>query len=456
MCAARPRNRSVHLRPPLRTEDITEKKYIEKAQINAAKMRASNDAKGNFLASMSHEMRTPLNGVLGMLQLAMSHPLPSVVMQNVQNAYMSGEHLLNLVNDILDVSKIEAGKLELELRPFNVREVFDTAIGIVTPQASAKSLRLELSLPEGFPVYACGDQQRIRQVLLNLLYNAVKFTFKGCVTLTASVKEEQRTHFYILVSVCDSGIGIDESAQKKLFGMFTKIQDARVRNPLGVGLGLAICKQLVELMGGQIWVESTYGEGSTFHFTLQLEKTDSAQDMEQMAEEEMLHKTMLIAESPSAQVDQQPARVLVAEDNEFNMEVVKTMLEKMGHVVTEVWNGSEALERLFEPSGNLIASKQDMKEGRPLGFNVIFMDCNMPVMDGYEACGFIRRAEERLGLMPTPIIALTAYAMPGDRDKCINHGMTDYLTKPMSKQGLHKMMTRYHVGAASASQTRAR
>ena len=150
-------------------------------------MRASNDAKGNFLASMSHEMRTPLNGVLGMLQLAMSHPLPPVVMQNVQNAYMSGEHLLNLVNDILDVSKIEAGKLELELRPFNVREVFDTAIGIVTPQASAKSLRLELCLPEGFPAYACGDQQRIRQVLLNLLYNAVKFTFKGCVTLTASV-----------------------------------------------------------------------------------------------------------------------------------------------------------------------------------------------------------------------------------------------------------------------------
>ena len=126
------------------------------------------------------------------------------------------------------------------------------------------------------------------------------------------------------------------------------------------------------------------------------------------------------------------------------MEVMKTMLEKMGHDVTEAWNVSEALERLFEPSGNLIASKQVIREGRPLGFDLIFMDCNMPVMDGYEACGFIRRAEERLGLKPTPIIALTAYAMPGDRDKCMNHGMTDYLTKPMSKQGLHKMMTRYH------------
>ena len=241
-------------------QDITEKKYMEKAQINAAKIRASNDAKGNFLASMSHEMRTPLNGVLGMLQLAMSYELPEVVMQNVQNAYMSGEHLLNLVNDVLDVSKIEAGKLELESKPFGVKDVFQTAIDIVRPQALSKGLEIRLNMQPDMPHVARGDQQRIRQVLLNLLYNAVKFTVAGSVTVSVTMKsgELKPPDDMHCLDVCvkDTGIGISEEAQKKLFGMFMKIKDTRVRNPLGVGLGLAICKQLVELMGGPIWVET--------------------------------------------------------------------------------------------------------------------------------------------------------------------------------------------------------
>jgi len=196
-------------------QDITEKKYIEKAQINAAKMRASNDAKGNFLASMSHEMRTPLNGVLGMLQLAMSYELPHAVRKNVQNAYMSGEHLLNLVNDILDVSKIEAGKLELETKPFHLTEVFRAAMGIVKPQATSKGLAMELAIAPDLPAYARGDQQRVRQVLLNLLYNAVKFTVRGSVTLSVVVKDTTPTHYCLATSVCDTGIGIDEQPQKK-------------------------------------------------------------------------------------------------------------------------------------------------------------------------------------------------------------------------------------------------
>merc|ERR1740117_1125786 len=330
-------------------QDITEKKYIEKAQINAAKMRASNDAKGNFLASMSHEMRTPLNGVLGMLQLAMSHELPPQVWRHVQNAYMSGEHLLNLVNDILDVSKIEAGKLELETKLFNLHDVFSTAMGIVKPQATHKGLELKLEGLEDFPKYARGDQQRTRQVLLNLLYNAVKFTVHGSVTLSAEVQEETQTHFFVLVRVADQGIGISKEDQSKLFGMFAKIKDARVRNPLGVGLGLAICKQLVEMMGGQIWVDSTYGEGSTFSFTLQLEKTESEAEMIQLEEEERLEK-----EGPHMVHSDRSLRILVAEDNEFNMEVVKTMLTQMGHNVECAWNGSEAIELLFDPNGKPI------------------------------------------------------------------------------------------------------
>ena len=417
-------------------QDITEKKYIEKAQINAAKMRASNDAKGNFLASMSHEMRTPLNGVLGMLQLAMSYELPHAVRKNVQNAYMSGEHLLNLVNDILDVSKIEAGKLELETKPFHLTEVFRAAMGIVKPQATSKGLAMELAIAPDLPAYARGDQQRVRQVLLNLLYNAVKFTVRGSVTLSVVVKDTTPTHYCLATSVCDTGIGIDEQPQKKLFGMFTKIKDARVRNPLGVGLGLAICKQLVELMGGSIWVESEYGKGSTFSFTLVVERAESETDI-QAVEEESNAQLSLDAQCDA---DTRPASILVAEDNEFNMEVVKTMLIKMGHSVEIAWDGSECLERLFDANGQPMLSP--VRPDR-LAYDLIFMDCNMPVMDGYEACTFIRKSEARLGLTPVPIIALTAYAMPGDRDKCLDHGMTDYLTKPMSKQALRKMVSRY-------------
>ena len=416
-------------------QDITEKKYMEKAEINAAKMRASNDAKGNFLASMSHEMRTPLNGVLGMLQLAMSYELPQEVRKNVQNAYMSGEHLLNLVNDILDVSKIEAGKLELEMKPFSVTEVYRAAMGIVRPQAAAKGLIMELEIAQDLPLYARGDQQRIRQVLLNLLYNAVKFTVRGSVTLSVGVKETTPTHYCLTTSVSDTGIGMDEPSQKKLFGMFIKIKDARVRNPLGVGLGLAICKQLVELMGGSIWVESAYGTGSNFSFTLKVERADAESDI-QMVEEEMLAQNSLDV----GEADMQPATILVAEDNEFNMEVVKTMLQSMGHTVDIVWDGSECLECLFDSGGQPMLHPQIPNR---LKYDVIFMDCNMPVMDGYETCRLIRKSEAQFGLEPVPIVALTAYAMPGDRDKCLGNGMTDYLTKPMSKQALRKLVSRY-------------
>jgi hypothetical protein len=193
---------------------------------------------------------------------------------------------------------------------------------------------MELEIAPDLPLYARGDQQRIRQVLLNLLYNAVKFTVRGSVTLSVGVKETTPTHYCLTTSVSDTGIGMDEPSQKKLFGMFIKIKDARVRNPLGVGLGLAICKQLVELMGGSIWVESEYGTGSSFSFTLKVERADAESDI-QMVEEEMLAQHSLDV----GEADMQPATILVAEDNEFNMEVVKTMLQGMGHTVDIVWDG---------------------------------------------------------------------------------------------------------------------
>ena len=275
-------------------------------------------------------------------------------------------------------------------------------------------------------------------MLLNLLYNAVKFTVHGSVTLSAEVQEETHTHFFVLVRVADQGIGISKEDQSKLFGMFAKIKDARVRNPLGVGLGLAICKQLVEMMGGQIWVDSTYGEGSTFSFTLQLEKTESESEVIQLEEEERLEK-----EGPQCVHSDRSLRILVAEDNEFNMEVVKTMLTQMGHNVECAWNGSEAIELLFDPNGKPIKDPE-IQSGISFSFDLIFMDCNMPVLDGYEASEFIRKNEQLCNLEPpVPIIALTAYAMPGDQEKCISHGMTDYLTKPMTKEALTKMITKH-------------
>jgi len=433
-------------------QNITERKYIERAQLDAAKMRASNDAKGNFLAAMSHEMRTPLNGVLGMLQLAMGHQLPELARQNVSNAVMSAEHLLNLVNDILDVSKIEAGKIELENKPFKVGRILAGALDIVNPQARSKGLALNMSLCPDFPIYVRGDQQRLRQVLLNLLYNAVKFTIKGGITLSVDklVEEaddaEMAGYHFISISVADTGIGIEEAAQVKLFGMFTKIQDNRVRNPLGVGLGLAICKQLVELMGGNISVSSKYGEGSTFTFTLKLEKVDNTDEVVEEAEQVCEDFSFSAADETEACMPANAADVLVVEDNEFNMEVVTTMLQQLGHNVTMAWNGSECLEMLFDANGNAVPAQKTRALSPPrnrLLYDVIFMDCNMPIMDGYEASKYIRKAEKRLKLAPVPIIALTAYAMAGDRDKCLEHGMTDYITKPMSKATLSRVIAKH-------------
>jgi signal transduction histidine kinase len=256
-------------------QDITEKKDIEKAQIVAAKARAASDAKGKFMASMSHEMRTPLNGVLGMLQLALDlynpqhpqHPDSSPdgegstgkAQRYVQNAMKSAQHLMNLVNDILDISKIEAGKLELEQRVFSLREVLVAAVEIVKVNATNKNVRIEVSLPDGLPEFVVGDQQRLRQVLLNLLFNAVKFTPQGCIQVKAAMQQEFANHFRLYFAVEDTGIGIREENMQRLFGLFSKIRDNTVDNSLGVGLGLAICKQLVELMRGQIRAESEYG-----------------------------------------------------------------------------------------------------------------------------------------------------------------------------------------------------
>ncbi|KOO27022.1 hybrid signal transduction histidine [Chrysochromulina tobinii] len=410
-------------------QDITGKKDVEKAQIAAAKARAASDAKGTFMASMSHEMRTPLNGVLGMLQLALELDLPPKGLKYAQNAMMSAQHLMNLVNDILDISKIEAGKLELEQRVFNVHEVLHAAVEIVKVNALNKRVRIEIDIDDSLPVFVVGDQQRLRQVLLNLLFNAVKFTPQGRIVVTAARQAEFANHLRLQMAVEDTGIGIREEDIRHLFGLFSKIRDKRVENPLGVGLGLAICKQLVELMRGQIHVVSEYGRGTKFFFNLLVGKAGSPQiEAHQRQAAEQRASTELISVD---MVGKNVGRVLVVEDNEFNIEVVRCMLDNAGHTVGMAMNGVEGIE----------AWQAARERGEP--YDAVLMDCNMPLMDGYEATRRIRAklAEEAevTGQRTTetlPIIALTAYAMPGDKEKCLNAGMSDYITKPVNRDVL--------------------
>ena len=410
-------------------QDITGKKDVEKAQIAAAKARAASDAKGTFMASMSHEMRTPLNGVLGMLQLALELDLPPKGLKYAQNAMMSAQHLMNLVNDILDISKIEAGKLELEQRVFNVHDVLHAAVEIVKVNALNKRVRIEIEIDVSLPVFVVGDQQRLRQVLLNLLFNAVKFTPQGRIVVTAARQAEFANHLRLQMAVEDTGIGIREEDIRHLFGLFSKIRDKRVENPLGVGLGLAICKQLVELMRGQIHVVSEYGRGTKFFFNVLVGKAGSPQiEAHQRQAAEQRASTELISVD---MVGKNVGRVLVVEDNEFNIEVVRCMLDNAGHTVGMAMNGVEGIE----------AWQAARERGEP--YDAVLMDCNMPLMDGYEATRRIRaklaeEAETPRQRTPEtlPIIALTAYAMPGDREKCLNAGMSDYITKPVNRDVL--------------------
>ena len=426
-------------------QDITGKKDIEKAQIAAAKARAASDAKGKFMASMSHEMRTPLNGVLGMLQLALELDLPPKGLKFVQNAMMSAQHLMNLVNDILDISKIEAGRLELEQRVLNLHEVLHAAVEIVKVNAVNKRLRIDIDIDPSLPTFVVGDQQRLRQVLLNLLFNAVKFTPQGRIVVTAALQQEFANHMRLQLAVEDTGIGIREEDMQRLFGLFTKIRDKRVENPLGAGLGLAICKQLVELMRGQIHVASEYGRGTKFYFTVLVGRAGST-EVEAFEQQENQQRATAELAMQADISGKTVGRVLVVEDNEFNIEVVRCMLENAGHTVGMAMNGQDGLD----------AWRLAREQGKE--YDLILMDCNMPLMDGYEATRRIRTqlAEEtsdeshpayRESTHPEdvrlPIIALTAYAMPGDKEKCLNAGMSDYITKPVNRDVLLNTVIRH-------------
>jgi PAS domain S-box-containing protein len=371
-------------------------------------------ARTEFLANMSHEIRTPMNGVLGMLNLLKDTPLTDEQRDLLQTAETSAQHLLEILNDILNLAKIEAGQMKLERTPTDLKRLVRETCEMVRPQARLKGILLREELPDG-ELYALADPTRLRQILLNLLSNAIKFTERGEVVARLIQREASADNAHALrFEVQDTGIGIPPDKQQQIFEPFRQADGSTTRKYGGTGLGLAISKKLVELMGGRMGVVSQVGEGSTFWFEVSLPACDAPAHVR-------LEQQLRAAE----QTPLTGLRVLVAEDNFVNQKVIRRTLEKWGIEVQIANNGREALEWLSrEP------------------FHLVLMDCQMPEMDGYEATRRIRAYEQPRGLH-MPIIALTANALSGDREKCLECGMDDYLTKPVNPDQLWEKLTQW-------------
>jgi two-component system sensor histidine kinase/response regulator len=385
------------------------KASMERAQTMAEVALLANEAKSKFLANMSHEIRTPMNGVLGMVNLLLDGELTRSQRGFAQNIKISADALLSIINDILDFSKIEAGKMTFEMINFELHETLEHMIELMTMQAREKELALRFSIKQGTSTHLFGDPTRLKQVLLNLISNAIKFTPQGKVSLEISQSSESEEEVELLFSVRDTGIGMSEEAQRKLFQSFSQADLSTTRRFGGTGLGLAICHKLVELMGGTIEVTSSPGNGSNFSFSLSFAKQRA----------DAIPQPIIKTQSLPFPVLPDGFRMLLAEDGKVNQIVAFQVLKKLGYTTEIVSNGREAVEAW-------VRNKYD----------IILMDCHMPDMDGYEATKRIRELEAEQNLEPTQIIAMTASAMRGDRELCLASGMDDYTTKPIDGHAL--------------------
>jgi len=395
----------------------------EKAQRMADTALAASDAKSGFLANMSHEIRTPMNGVIGMIDSLLGTSLTVGQRESAQTIQSSAYSLLLIINDILDFSKIEAGKMTFEQVDFDLKEIIKNTIDLMATLAQGKGLHLSECIQEGTATDLVGDPTRLRQVLLNLLSNAIKFSEEGSVLLEIAQTSEIDDEVEISFSVHDTGIGMSEEAQEKLFQSFTQADTSTTRKYGGTGLGLAICRKLVELMGGTIEATSTLGKGSTFSFSLQFTKQKSFVSIDRAP-------TAVSELSPATQTTAYPVsangtRILLAEDGKTNQMVAVQVLKKLGYTADIALNGREAVEAW-----------------RHKKYDIILMDCNMPEMDGYEATRKIRELEAERNLKPTQIIAMTASVMMEDRELCIAAGMNDFTTKPVDQHALKTALTR--------------
>jgi signal transduction histidine kinase/CheY-like chemotaxis protein len=374
---------------------------------------AANVAKSQFLATISHEIRTPMNGILGTTELLLDSPLSPSQRHYARTAHGSATALLALVDDVLDLSRIESGKLTLRHTPFDLRALVGEAVDLMSAVARDKPILLDCSLPAGLPERVVGDPVRLRQLLVNLLNNAVKFTERGRVDVEVSLLAiDADGALRLRFDVHDTGIGIAREHLDSVFDAFTQADASTTRRHGGSGLGLAIAKELVELMGGRLGVDSRPGLGSTFWFELTLQPADGEPEAEPAP-------APLEEEAPSA-------RVLLAEDDAVNQMVVEAMLTRLGCEVEVAEDGAAACTAAAS--------------GR---YDMILMDCHMPVMDGFEATRQIRDDEAQRRAARTPIVALTADALEGDRERCLAAGMDDYITKPVSSATLAGTVERW-------------
>ena len=400
--------------------DVTERVETEKALQGAkAAAEAANEAKSQFLANMSHELRTPMNAILGMIDVALPKAADPIVLDCLQTAKGSADLLLTLLNDLLDSAKIESGKLELESAPFSLRRMLDQITRVLAVRASEKGLAFYCRVPDETPDVVMGDRMRLQQVLLNLAGNAIKFTERGDVEISLRAVP-QKGEVCLEFAVRDTGIGIPPSGQERLFQPFSQADPSMTRRFGGTGLGLAISKSLVEIMGGDIRVESELGKGSTFYITVRLPLSkERPSDFE---------APVAIPTAACTQL-----RILLVEDNPANQKLATYILQDRGHLVEIAGDGQEAI----------YLSERNC-------YDVVLMDVQMPGMNGLEATTAIRKREN--GGSRVPIIAMTAHAMRGDRDRCLAAGMDGYLSKPVNAQEMIGLVENLARGAVAVEQ----